>query len=261
MTGTIETSASAKPGRVRRARGILLFSTLLLGALPIISCSGRLETTIRNDLSARIALRMEVPEALSARVRQIGGISTKAALFDTQKLKEEFAGRKSIFLVDVSSPSADSLTSVIWVPDIEAFAGDRSLLPAGMIELKAIQAAGSLPAQRELSISLTRDNASAAFPLFPGIDMKLIDSLGPPALEEDPITAAEYRMNLETVIIGKKAMPAFDACVLEISITAPKTIISSSGGAAQGQVFKAKIPLFDMLTLEKPISFALRWAE
>ncbi|MHB0897886.1 MAG: hypothetical protein ACYC1A_10100 [Spirochaetales bacterium] len=244
----------------KRARMAALASALL-AVLALASCSGRLETTIRNDLSARMSMRLEVPETLSARVRQIGNIPAKAALFDTPKLKEEFAGRKSIFLVDVSSSSPDSLTSVIWVPDIEAFAADRSLVPADMIGLKAIPAAGSQPAQRELSVSLTRENAAAAFTLFPGIDGKLIDSLSPPALEKDPITAAEYRMNLETVIIGKKAMSAFDACALDISITTPKTILSSSGGTAQGQVFKAKIPLFDLLTLEKPIAFAIRWAE
>lgn len=244
----------------RPARAVFLAS-LLMAALAFFSCSGRLETTIRNDLSARMAMRLELPETLSARVRQIGNISPKAALFDTAKLKEEFAGRKSIFLVDISSPSPDSLTSVIWVPDIETFAADRSIVPSGMIGLKAMPAAGTLPAQRELSVSLTRDNAAAAFALFPGIDRKLIDSLSPPALEKDPITAAEYRMNLESVIIGKKAMPAFDACALDISITTPKTILSSSGGTAQGQIFKVKIPLFDLLTLDKPIAFAVRWAE
>jgi len=255
MVAMSESAVSRKQARTAA------ITSLLLAILTLASCSGRLETTIRNDLSARMSMRLEVPETLSARVRQIGNIPAKAALFDTPKLKEEFAGRKSIFLVDVSSASPDSLTSVIWVPDIEAFAADRSIVPAGMIGLKAIPAAGTLPSQRELSVSLTRENAAAAFTLFPGIDRRLIDSLSPPALEKDPITAAEYRMNLETVIIGKKAMPAFDACALDISITTPKTILSSSGGTAQGQVFKAKIPLFDLLTLDKPITFAIRWAE
>ncbi len=258
----IETRRAAGRAIVARAfRGALAAAFCAFGALALSACSGRLETTIRNDLSARMALRLDVPELLGARVRQIGGISSKAALFDVARLKEEFANRSSIFLVDVSAPSADSLTSVIWVPDVEAFAGDRSLIPEGMVSMKKIPASGALPAQRELSVSLTRANAASAFALFPGIDGKLIDSLSPPALEKDPVTAAEYRMNLETVIIGKKSMPAFDACALEFNVTAPRTILGSTGGSAQGQVFKAKIPLFDLLTLEKPIRFSLRWAD
>ena len=92
----------------RAFRGALAAAFCALGALALSACSGRLETTIRNDLSARMALRLDVPELLGARVRQIGGISSKAALFDVARLKEEFANRSSIFLVDVSAPSADS---------------------------------------------------------------------------------------------------------------------------------------------------------
>lgn len=239
----------------------LLVLVLLVLSLIGISCSGRLEASIRNDLSARMALRLEIPEILAARVRQLGSISSKAYLFDTQKLNEEFSGRTSIFLVDVSTPSTDSLTSVIWIPDISAFVSDKSLVPEGMVSLRSIPASGTEPGKKELAIHLTRENAAKAYSIFPGIDGKLLDSLSPPALDKEPISAADYRMNLETVIIGKKSMPAFDACFLDISITAPKTIASAKGGSVQGQVFKARIPLFDLLTLEKPITLSFSWVE
>ncbi len=239
----------------------LMAAVLLAVCLAGMSCTGRLEASIRNDLSARMALRLEIPEMLAARVRQLGSISSKAYLFDTVRLKEEFSGRTSIFLVDVSTPSTDSLTSVIWVPDIAAFTSDTSLVPEGMISLRRIPPAGAEPGKRELSINLTRENAAKAYSIFPGLDGKLLDSLSPPALDKEPISSADYRMNLETVIIGKKSMPAFDACSLDITITAPKTIASAKGGSIQGQIFKARLPLFDLLTLEKPIVLSLSWVE
>jgi hypothetical protein len=97
--------------------------------------------------------------------------------------------------------------------------------------------------------------------LFPGIDKRIIDSLSPPALEADPVSAEEYRLNLEQVIIGKKNMPAFDACAVNIAITAPKVIVSATDGSISGTVFRMRIPLFSLLTLENPISFSLRWNE
>ncbi|MCX7027253.1 MAG: hypothetical protein NT061_07200 [Spirochaetes bacterium] len=247
-----------------RAGKILL---AFLFAVFASSCAGRLDTSIRNDLSARMALRLELPEVLAARVRQMSGTSASSPLFDTAKIKGEFAGRSSMFLVDLSSPSPESLTSVIWVPSLPELLKDTSLVPTGMIAVRTIPATAatvssvSQPSLKELSVHLTRENAAAAYHLFPGIDNKLLDSLSPPALEKDPLSAEEYRMNLETVIIGKKAMPSFDACNFDISITAPKTILSASGGTIQGQVFKAKIALLDFLTLERPISLVLRWAE
>ena len=164
-------------------------------------------------------------------------------------------------LVDLSAPSPESLTSVIWVPALTDLARDTSLVPSGMIAMKTLVAAGNQPGMRELSVRLTRENAAAAYRLFPGIDEKLLDSISPPALEKDPLSAAEYRMNLETVIIGRKAMPSFDSCAFDITVTAPKSILSATGGTVQGQVFKVRIALFDFLTLEQPITFSLRWAE
>lgn len=244
-----------------RIVGRTLVSVLgILAAFAAASCSGRIDASIRNDSSARMSLRLEVPEILASRVRQVGGLSPKAALFDSARLKEEFASRTSIFLVDVSSPSLESLTAVIWIPDLKAFAADTSLVPPGLATYRDIPAANGSPAQKEMTITIDRSNAVKAYGLFPGIDPRLVESLSPPALNSDPLSAAEYRMNLETIIVGKKAMPTFDACAIELSITAPKTILASSGGSHSGQVFKAKISLFDLLTLEKPISLSLRWA-
>ena len=247
--------------KTKYSKGKLIAAIVLVAVAS--SCSGRLETTVRNDLSARMALRIEVPELLASRVRQIAGTPSSSPLFDLPKLKAEFAGRNSMFLIDISSPSPESLTSVIWIPGIPELTKDTSLVPPGMIVMRTIPAAaaGGQPSMKELSVSLTRENAAAAYHLFPGIDRKLLDSLSPPALEKDPLSAAEYRMNLETVILGKKAMPSFDACSFDISITAPKTILSASGGTVSGQVFRTKIALFDFLTLEKPITLAVRWAE
>lgn len=242
------------------SKKLLTLNFLIIFALAI-SCSGRLESSIRNDLSARIALRLEIPELLATRVRQLGSISSKAYLFDTVRLKEEFSGRTTIFLVDVSTPSTDSLTSVIWIPDIPAFTSDKTLVPEGMMTTRRIPATGAEAARREVTIILTRENAARAYKIFPGLDGKLLDSLSPPALDKDPISTADYRMNLETVIIGKKSMPTFDACTLDIIITAPKSITAAQGGSFQGQIFKAKIPLIDLLTLEKPIILSLSWLE
>lgn len=231
----------------------------LLFLLAFSSCSGKIEMAVRSDYSARLAVKLDIPEALSTRIRQIGNIGASAPLFDVIKIRNEFSTRKTLLLVDASSTSKDAMTAVLWVPNIEELARDTSLTPPGMIRFETVpgtQAQGTL---RELAITINKSNAAQAFALFPGIDSRLVDSLSPPALEEQRITANEYRMNLENVIIGKKAMPAFDACALEVNLTAPKTIVSATGGIATGQTFKAKISLFDLLVLEKPIVLSVRW--
>ncbi len=230
-------------------------------ALSATSCSGTLDATLKSDGSVRAAVRLDIPDALSERVRQLVGLSPKDPLFSTDAIRNQFLGRTSIMLVDVSSPTPDILTSVVWVQHLDTLIADTSLVPPGMIVYKKIPAQGSNSAMRELSINLSKENAPYMLKLFPGVDTRIIDSLSPPALESEPVSADEYRLNLEQVIIGKKNMPAFDACAIDIVITAPKTISSASGGAFSGPVFRAKLPLFTLLTMEKPISFSLRWPE
>jgi len=237
--------------------GAILAAMLLMAT----SCSGNLDATLRGDGSVRAAVRLNVPEALSGRVRQFVGLGSREPLFSPEAVRNQFVGRTSINLVDVSSPTPDILTSVVWVQNIDSLIADTSLVPQGMIQYRKISAQGTAPTMRELSVKLSRDNAPYMLKLFPGIDRRIIDSLSPPALEPDPVSADEYRLNLEQVIIGKKNMPAFDACSVEIAITVPKAIVSASGGSFSGPVFRAKLPLFDLLTLEKPIAFSMRWPE
>ena len=225
------------------------------------SCSGNLDATIKLDSSVRAAIRLDIPEALSVRVRQFVGLKPQDPLFSTEAVRKQFLEKTNIALVDVSSPTPDILTSVVWVQNLEALIADTSLVPPGMIRYQKIPQQGKTPAMRELSVNLSRENAPAMLKLFPGIDKRIIDSLSPPALEADPVSAEEYRLNLEQVIIGKKNMPAFDACAVNIAITAPKVIVSATDGSISGTVFRMRIPLFALLTLENPISFSLRWNE
>jgi hypothetical protein len=68
-------------------------------------------------------------------------------------------------------------------------------------------------------------------------------------------------MNLETAVIGKKAMPSFDQAGVDISIKAPAAILASGGGQVSGTTLNVRITLFDLLTLEKPVEFWLRWKD
>jgi hypothetical protein len=258
---------SKRPARFRRLRplaaAVFLSALFLVAAatLATTSCSGNLDATLRGDGSVRAAVRLDIPDALSGRVRQFVGLGSREPLFSPDAVRSQFLGRTSINLVDVSSPTPDILTSVVWVQNLDSLIADTSLVPQGMIQYRKIPAQGSTPAMRELSVNLSKENAPYMLRLFPGVDKRIIDSLSPPALESDPVTADEYRLNLEQVIIGKKNMPAFDACSVDIAITVPKAISSASGGAFSGPVFRAKLPLFDLLTMEKPIAFSMRWPE
>jgi len=100
---------------------------------PFTSCSGNLDATIKGDSSVRAAIRLDIPDALSVRVRQFVGLKPQEPLFSTEAVRKQFLGQTNIALVDVSSPTPDILTSVVWVQNLEALIADTSLVPMGMI--------------------------------------------------------------------------------------------------------------------------------
>lgn len=234
---------------------------ILLAGVMLGSCSGKMEASIRTDGSLRAAIRIEVPKELAPRIRQFADLPEPLPLFDEASIRAQFADRKEIILADLAVPTPEQCTSIVWIPSLEKLVTNTALVPEGMISYKLQPGTGGRPSLRELSVNLTRSNASSMFALLPGLDTRIMESLNPPALEKDGLSAADYRRNLEQVIIGKKNMPAFDACAAEIQITAPRTILSASGGTASGPVFKTRIPLFDLLTLEKPLKFTITWVE
>ncbi len=114
------------------------------------------------------------------------------------------------------------------------------------------------PLWSEFRFRLERGSAKALTSLFPGIDPYLMDALSPPALEEDPVTSAEYRTMLKAVF-GEKAMPSMEGAVIQINVTAPGVVVDSGGGRLSGSTLTARIPLIQVLNLEKPIELWLRW--
>jgi len=260
MRVSAETNEQRHPRRacIAGAMAALVFSVL---SLLLASCSGQLEAAVRSDGSVRAEISLSVPSALGSRVRQFAGIPASEALFNPELVRKEFAERKGVSLLSISAPSGESLNSVIQVSDLAALVADTKTVPEGMIQYRYIPPRNALAAMRELTVRIDRTNAAYMLKLFPGVNRKIIDSLSPPALEPDPVSAAEYRLNLEQVIIGPKNMPAFDACMVELKISTPKPIVIVTGGTFSGQVFRVKIPLFDLLTLEKPVEFSLRWID
>ncbi|MDP3176884.1 MAG: hypothetical protein Q8M76_03200, partial [Spirochaetaceae bacterium] len=226
----------------------------LLAAIILTACSGSLATALRPDGSATLSIQAEIPAPLAARFRTLSGGGRKDAkplpLFDEGAIRESVANRPYLAISSLSVPNPDSLRAEIAIKRVSDLAQAEEIKKSGLVSLT------SGPGWTELRIRLERGRASASIALFPGIDPYLIDALSPPALEDEPLSADEYRMNLKTILAS--AMPAMEAAVLTVSLAAPGQVLSSGGGSLAGNVLTAKIPIIDALVLEKPIEFWIR---
>jgi hypothetical protein len=242
------------------AAAVAIGAAFLATALLLAGCSGDIAASLRADGGARVSVQAEVPAQLAAKFRKLAQSTSgeageaNAPLFDADAIKKAAADRPWMRVVSLSRPSPESIKAEFDVLGMDKLAASKDLAGTGFLTVSK----GS--GWAELRIRLDRGSAAAAAKLFPGIDPYLMEALSPPALEEDPVTAAEYRTMLKSVL-GDKAMPAMEAAAIAISLAAPGKVLESTGGTLEGSVLKARIPIIDALVLEKPIEIRLRWAQ
>jgi hypothetical protein len=235
-------------------------AAFLAAALFLAGCSGDVSAALRADGGARVSVQAEVPSPLAAKFRKLAQASSgepadaAAPLFDVEAVRSAAAQRPWMRIVSLSRPSPESVKAEFDVLGMDRLAASKELAGTGFLTLS------KGPGWAELRIRLDRGSAAAAAKLFPGIDPYLMEALSPPALEEDPVTAAEYRTMLKSVL-GDKAMPAMEAAAVAVSLSAPGKVLESSGGSLENGVLKARIPIIDALVLEKPIEIRIRWAQ
>jgi hypothetical protein len=222
------------------------------------SCGAGIDVSIRPDRSATIALSVEVPVALDAKIRQFaGGTSGQSIpLFDAKAIEASARG-KGLAVKESSSPSTRSYRGVFTTSSLTALlAGDARLSEAIRYERGAGWAS--------LRVRIDKGNASAVADLFPGLDPDLLESLQPPALFDNPVTVEEYRSMLAG-LLGRTAAASLDDLSLVLTVSLPGAVIESSGPAVvrAGKHPGASIEIraLDAMVLSRPVEFYLKWAE
>jgi hypothetical protein len=232
---------------------VFLAATVLFSA-----CSAQASSVIKTDGSATISVQASMPEALAAKFRKLASVGDSSgagqtdSFFNASAIRSSLAKNPGITVLSLEQPGPYSINLELSERSLDELASSSDLKKAGVLTL----ARG--PHWTECRFRLARGEASALSALMPGIDPNLLDTLSPPALEEDPVTVDEYKTMLKTVL-GGKAMPAMEAASIKLSITAPGAVIDSGGGSLSGSTLSATLPIIDLLVLEKPIEVWIRW--
>jgi hypothetical protein len=254
----------------RRALLLVAAGALCLGAIFIAvilvlgSCSASVSSAIKTDGSARISVEAEMPAVVAAKLRKLASAGATAdssagasaaaqnPVFDAQSIRKALEARPGVQVLETTQPKPDSIRVLLSVRSLAALAASPDLGGSGILTME------KGPSWTECRFRLARGEAKALSALFPGLDPALMETLSPPALEDDPLSLEEYKTMLKSVF-GGKTMPAVEAAALKLSITAPAPVLASSGGQLSGSTLTASIPLIEMLALEKPIELRLRW--
>ena len=226
---------------------VLALATALLAA-----CSGSASASVRADGGLRIQSSVSVPAPLAARLRRLANLPEASSLFDFEAARKAVAETEGLRLVSLSAADADSLAITLDIADLQSFLSEPKLAESGAVSLS------SGPGWKEVRVRLAQGACAPLADLLPGLDPELVEALSPPALDPEPITRAEYRRMLAG-IIGEKAVVSLEGATMTLKLSAPGPILASSGGKLEGQTLSVTLPTLDLLVLEKPVEFSLRW--
>ncbi|MEI6875486.1 MAG: hypothetical protein WCL50_10205 [Spirochaetota bacterium] len=227
-------------------------AVLPLAALLLTSCAANIAARLEQTGAASISVKASLPPLIAAKLRRLGGIPETTPLFDLRAVRASLASRSGLVIRSLSNPSPDSLGFAAETGNLEAALYQPETDDPGILSLRSSRG------QTELVLRLVRGQGSAIAALAPGLDPDILEALAPPALDAGDWSRAEYREMLAD-ILGSKILPELDAATIDCAVSLPGKIVSSKGGTIEGSTWKFSIPLFDLLVLEKPIEYRVRW--
>jgi hypothetical protein len=149
----------------------------------------------------------------------------------------------------------------IVVSNIETFLNNStSKLPAG---------AGRQPAKfavwerkpsggGALNITISRDTGQQFLSLLAPDLVDYLSALMAPVVTGEVIDKAGY-LELVSAVYGKAVAGDLSAAELSISVSFPGPVESVAGGSFRGSKTEFKMPLLDLLVLDKPVIYDVRW--
>lgn len=248
---------------MRQHRVIVIFAAALLACVAS-SCGVKADMAFRADHSASLALAVEVPLAVEAKLRQFataapapaaGSSVVVPAMFDAAAIAASVSAR-GFAIGESVAPSPRSWRGLFNSADLGKLLARDS-------ELATVLAYARGPGWASIWLRVDRTNAVAIASLFPSLDGQLLEALQPPALYDNPVSAAEYRTMLSG-LLGKAAVSALDGAAFVLSASFPGAIMESSGGIkidAARKTATLSVPAIELMVLEQPVAFYIQWKE
>jgi len=114
------------------------------------------------------------------------------------------------------------------------------------------------PVSSSITVVLDRNSAPLLISrLSPEVGEYLSALMAPVALGEY-MSSADY-LSLVAMIYGRPLADEIAAAKITASIELPRPVTSVSGGSSSGRRAEFDIPLLDILVLEKPLRYEIKW--
>ena len=229
----------------------IIFTIFSLLFLALFSCSTRIDGLVREGGSAEISLESSLEPRTLTLLQSLMGFMGVApgAILDGESISRSMALAPGIGSVSLKNAGPAAIEGTISVSNLDRFlsGGDNAFISYS-------EDAGL----SSLSIVLNKQNAPLLISrLSPELEGYLSALMAPVVLGET-MTKQEY-LDLVSSIYSRALANEIAASRMEIFLDFPRPLLEVTGGTSLGRRAEFSIPLADILVLEQPLRYELKW--
>jgi len=203
---------------------------------------GAAEVSVRASLGPRTV-------SLVQSLRGFMGDTRNTPILNGETINRSLAAASGIKAASLKNTGPEALEGTITISNV----GDFLLSEKGMFITYSEGADSS-----SIVIVLDRDSAPLLISrLSPEVGEYLSALMAPVALGEY-MPAREY-LNLVAMFYGRPLADEIAAARIRASIEFPRPVTSVTGGSSAGRRAEFDVPLLDILVLEKPLQYEVKW--
>ncbi len=229
-------------------------------------CSSRQDVYISDTGEGSVSIDVNLDKILTAYAGDLlGGFSnidtSEINLFDVGKISHTISELDAVFLTNISSESSEILHLELDFTDPGKIFDEPEASGIPNLISFSTKRVGNKN-RKKISLYLSKDNFNTALSLVGMKDSEILETFGP---QDNPYTDSEYLDLMEFLFeeyeSSYKIRSIVKSSEVLINLKVDGQIINCDGCtiSESGSGVIIKIPLLDIVTLEKPIEISMEW--
>ena len=229
---------------------MLIFPLFLFFGL--LSCSTKIESVVRVGGSANVSLQASLEPRTLALLKSLMGFmgeASDAPVLNGEAISQSMASAPGISSVLLRNTNSSALEGTIAISHVGNFLSSEEGKFITYSEESGITS---------IVFVLDRDSAPLLISKLSAQVEEYLSALMAPIVSGESLNPQEY-LNLVALIYSRPLADEIAASHILASIDFPRPLIEVQGGTFTGRRAEFEIPLLDILVLEKPLRYELKW--
>jgi hypothetical protein len=234
-----------------------------LGFLPLfcglcfalfLSCAARIDGSLSADGSAALSVVVSLEPRMTNLIRSLAAAGGQAQagqpVLDGPAIAQSMSNAPGVAHVSLTNTGPSALEGTVQISDINRFLAVGDV--GGFVSFEQGRNGGSC------EISINRDNGPVILGILSPEIADYLSALMAPLATGEELTKFEY-LELVTSVYNRAVSDEIAGSRIRASIGFPGQVTSVMGGTFSGRRANFDIPLLDLLVLETPLSYDVRW--